>query len=330
MDKEKQSSSHGEEDKPQPPTAASKQEHNPPEEASHHTSHPRPPQNIEHKPSYAWLKNMYDRISNNWDKVLSLLIQGVLAFFTYQLWGQATTQSKAAIKAADAAIKADSIYIATLKWDSTKNAQASVSDSLKYVKRFNLDSTSFQGQIKTMKGTLGETKNEFAIENRPYLQITHPRMDTFAIGRPMKIKYNIENLGGYPAKILAYKEYANGNTQPTTDQEIKRVDEELNKFDSSRFLLNRYIIRGTPLEVEYADTAGFTEAQYKLVKTTKQIMYFVGYFRYQNLITKQERIYKYRIEIECKLGGFADFKYNENDDVSKKDAKRVIPLENWK
>lgn len=263
-----------------------------------------------------------NRTANILTLVYVILTAGIL-FATYRIL-QATRDS---VKVAQDAL-AD---------NREKDSLQRISDSASGVKqdsifrvRLQLDSQTAVEQIKAMRGTLAETKNEFAIENRPYLQITHPRMDTFAIGRPMKIKFNIENLGGYPAKILAYKMYANGNTQPTTDEEIKRIDGVLNKFDNSRFLLNRYIIRGTPLETEYSDTVGFTETQYNLVKTTKQIMYFVGYFRYQNLITKQERIYKYRIEIECKLGGFADFKYNENEDLSNKEAKRVIPLENWK
>ncbi len=158
----------------------------------------------------------------------------------------------------------------------------------------------------------------------PFLQISHPRQDTVAVGSVFRIKFNIVNLGKYPAKIMDYKVMGVALDHQITDAEIKSFGgDSLLNFDG-------YIIKENPMEAEYGDTVILTQKEIDIPQTAKLTTYFVGYLRYQNLITGKDRIYRFRIEMECKTGAWGQFTFNDNRDISPEEAKKSIRLEYWR
>ena len=233
-----------------------------------------------------------------------------------------------ATRAADAADSTVSIYRASMKWDSTKDAKASFADSVRFQKQFDLNKNTADSQIRIMQGTLAETRKQFGIEKMPYLQMTHPTMDTLEEGRPFTITFTIENFGNYPAKILDYRMMGGAYDKPITEKQIKEYDSGFTSKDT--FLMNTYVIKESPLKGRYGDTVALTKDQINIIKILKLRTYLIGYFRYQNLITKQVLLYRFTIEIECKTGGGATFWFNANKPLSPREAKKPTHLEIWK
>src|SRR5580692_1452886 len=110
-----------------------------------------------------------------------------------------------ATRAADAADSTVSIYRTNLQWDSAKNAKATFTDSVRFQKQFDLNKKTADSQIRTMQGTLAETKREFKKLNEPYLQFDFKGIDSPIIGRNPTIFFDIENLGKYAVQIVQTK-----------------------------------------------------------------------------------------------------------------------------
>jgi len=90
------------------------------------------------------------------------IFMATLGVFIYNIKGV-----NAAVDAANAAIRADSISISALKWDSIKNAQASIDDSIKSKKQFDLAKKSLDEQIQSVKAA----QKNFEMDNEPYLPL---------------------------------------------------------------------------------------------------------------------------------------------------------------
>jgi hypothetical protein len=109
-----------------------------------------------------------------------------------------------ASRAADAAVWADSLTKVALVRDSVRYAETDYADSIKYVKRFQLDSLAAHGQINTMMGTLQETKKEFAAVNEPYLLLKDFKF-LFNGTSQLGTQYYITNLQPFPAKVKKFR-----------------------------------------------------------------------------------------------------------------------------
>jgi hypothetical protein len=103
-------------------------------------------------------------------------------------------------------------------------------------------------------------------------------------------------------------------------------------YGDSAKILNHYVIKDNPIDAEMGGDKDVTSEalskdQYQLMKTVDTTIYFIGYILYKDLITKHNRLYKFRIEMKCKTGASGQLFVNGNDDISEAEYKKLVP--NW-
>jgi len=132
-------------------------------------------------------------------------INAGLVFLTGILAWIAISQSNSAIRAAEIA---DSTLQATREYNTkslklqqdafdSNNADAATREK-REIERSKRDRLSLNAQLQTIK----ETKNEFEIENQPFLQVNKISIDTFKVGEKCQVTFNLYNTGKLPARII--------------------------------------------------------------------------------------------------------------------------------
>lgn len=253
-------------------------------------------------------------------QIIAIAINATLAWYTAKLYKQATSQSESAQISANAAKDAVAQYrrandLAREVFDSNNHASA---------QNLSLGERSLQAQI----GSVKTTEKDFEIANTPFLQV-YCTVDTVREGKPMKLKVKLENYGNYPAKIIDYKQTV-GAFPPDSIENFQKIQAVYQGKNDTTPLLNQYIVKGEPYEGSIGgDSANtLTKDQMQCIEKNKgMIMYYIGYFRYQNLVTKHIRLYKFRLEMEFKTGAKGEFRVNDNIDISPRDYKNLVP--NW-
>jgi len=252
-------------------------------------------------------------------QIIAIAINATLAWYTARLYKQATSQSESARISANAARDAVAQYrrandFAKEAFDINNQTSA---------QNLSLGERSLQTQI----GSVKTTEKDFEIANTPFLQV-YCTVDTVREGKPMRLKVKLENYGNYPAKIIDYKQTAGAFPQDSIEDFQKIQVYYHGKNDTTPFL-NQYIVKGDPYEGSIGgdSTNTLTKDQMQCVEKNKMIMYYIGYFRYQNLVTKHIRLYKFRLEMEFKTGEKGEFRVNDNIDISPKAYKNLVP--NW-
>lgn len=172
--------------------------------------------------------------------------------------------------------------------------------------------------IKQQELALQETRNDFKIENQPFLEMKIPvRIDTIGIDVPIFLSYQIKNLGKYPVKIIE------DNSATIARYNVPIFDSVFNgqnKRVGAPNYVNRYITYDAPLEEQVYTPFSIDEPYYNGIKFKKMPIYDFGYIKYVNLATGQEREYDYMIKITFLSEKFmtTDFIKNENFDLPKK------------
>lgn len=133
---------------------------------------------------------------------VALAIQVILALFTYLLFLETRNANKTSRDALDQTAKAveESKRANSIAQENFELAQQSsqTNDSLNK-ETLSLSKQSLDAQIKA----INESQRNFAIENQPYLQISHATLDIIDNMGLSIIKYQIINMGKYPAKIFS-------------------------------------------------------------------------------------------------------------------------------
>lgn len=139
------------------------------------------------------------------------------------------------------------------------------------------------------KCSLQETKNQFKVQNEPFLQIESTRPD-FIANSPVEIMITIKNLGKYPCKVFKiFTTYAARKAVPKFE-DVSTMGTEA-KID-----FNTYITDANPIQRNIA-----TRRSYDL-NTTNGIIngilafYTWGYVEYQNMATEEFKTYKFMIQ----------------------------------
>jgi len=238
-------------------------------------------------------------------------IIGGIAIVALWLSGQALRETAKASKAAEIA---DSLTRVALLRDSVRNIQSSIDDSIKFIKRFELDRKSADGQISTMKGTLAETKKQFEATNEPYVQIGNIAVRSFNINSPISISYTLTNLNNYPLKILELR--VTTTTRPTHPD---YVEDRKGLIPQDLQAINQYIIKETPDSFTYVEPIPLTGSRFINVLRKEYFLFLSGYVEYENLVTKTNRFYKFQIKIEDPAERRTKLFYyiNENGDIRK-------------
>jgi hypothetical protein len=77
---------------------------------------------------------------------------------------------------------------------------------------------------------------------------------------------------------------------------------------------NLYIVQGTPIKKHLFCFCAYDSAQYykKIRIQGEYNLYFLGDFKYVNLITQQHKRYRFIIKLPLETNAIGDFIYNEN------------------
>jgi hypothetical protein len=147
--------------------------------------------------------NQWKEYGKKWIDPLTI-VTIVLAIATYLLYRQASEDSKiaqqSAISAKRSANAAENTFKEQKYVDSIRRRSDSIKnrvDSLINANRFNLDSINMSAQINSFK----QTQSDFEIENRPFLVSSNIILDTSFTNNIISIKYEIINVGKFPAKV---------------------------------------------------------------------------------------------------------------------------------
>lgn len=185
--------------------------------------------------------------------------------------------------------------------DSSNRAQA-MADSIKFRRDTVAFNTSFKLQKKGVQAQIDafkETQKEFAISNEPYLQIVNAKIDSFVVGKPIKIMFDIQNIGNYPVKVI--------DAKTVTAIRISNPgmkDPVLNDSKGTN-IINVYIVKGDGQRyLTYTDNV-LNQAQFYAVVHDKYYVWCTGIIKFKNIITNQIKTYIFSIKIKPNQYGMA-------------------------
>lgn len=151
--------------------------------------------------------------------------------------------------------------------------------------------------------TLKVTKNLFEVQNEPFLQVDNFKIDTFT--KKDGIKYNlvIKNLGNYPVKIV---DFIFVNT-------IRKSPPSFDSIPTSQnysWQINKYILKDNDLiePIKFP----LTEGNFWAMNTPEFFLYTMGIIKYQNLVTKTIKTYKFQIQSQPATSNYNLYIINEN------------------
>ncbi|MEX8549257.1 MAG: hypothetical protein V5804_16775 [Mucilaginibacter sp.] len=263
---------------------------------------------------------------NQWDiktseviAIAAVSVNIVLAIFTYFLFEKASAQTKAAIISANAAIKADSIaeQSYTLSNNIFKSSDSANKVSFNETKRLNdniiienrkrskRDSLSLNAQLQTLTAS----QKEFEVGNEPYLQIVKPSF-SIANNKHIVIQYSIENLGNYPIKVLVNHPGVSMDFNPNFLALNEYMFKNTKIVPKENIVINRYITKDKPFDFGVIIDRPITDKLENVLKDEKSFLVIEGFIIYQNLVTKNKKIYKYMFSVN--INGVTYTKINEN------------------
>lgn len=227
-----------------------------------------------------------------------LLVNIILAIFTYFLFREATISTKTANDAVAEARRSNTI--------SEKNyalARDAFEESKKSGQEANQLASKF---LETQIGILKENQKQFNISNEPYLSIANPNVELFEVGKTVLSKIQIVNLGNYPCKVIECKTVIAIRITAPDFKEVYRIEPTYTD------LLNKYILRDNPVPSVFGTNVPLNENQLLAVKTANYFVFLTGFIRYKNIISNQVKTYKFQLKM--KPGYETENIINENID----------------
>lgn len=227
-----------------------------------------------------------------------LVVNIILAVFTYLLFREATNSTKTANEAVAEARRSNSI--------SEKN-YALAKDAFDESKKSGQEATQLANKsLETQIGSLKENQKQFSISNEPFLSIASSNIELFEVGKPLLSKIKIENLGNYPCKVIECKTIITIRIVPTDFKEVFKIE------PSYSDILNKYILHDNPVPSPFGTIIPLNENQVTMVKEANYFVFLTGYIKYQNIISKKIKTYKFQLKM--KPGYETENIINENVD----------------
>lgn len=249
--------------------------------------------------------------------ILSLLTNIVLALFTYLLFNKTTEANNTSQEALKESKRANDISKGALDRaiDESNNSKIreKTIDSLDSIDRAfyyeeNAKRNYLQNkQIETQINNLKSSQEHFELNSRPYLQVNKIKFTQFKPNLPLKIRYEIVNLGSHSAKII------NGKYGYFIGTKVKVYPfRELPNVKPDPLFNNQYVMWGYP-SVHYIDGVDImaTELINKITSEDLKVTVF-GEYSYLNELTGKIRIYNFSIWLRPNEEFF--FVKNENRD----------------
>lgn len=151
--------------------------------------------------------------------------------------------------------------------------------------------------------TLKVTKNLFEVQNEPYLQVDNFKIDTFTKKDGIKYKLVIKNLGNYPVKIVDCIFINTIRKSPPPFDSIPTGQ-------SYSWLINKYIVKDN----DFIEPMKFplSEGNFWAINNPDFFLYTMGVIKYQNLVTKTIKSYKFQIQSQPATSNYNLYLINEN------------------
>ncbi len=139
--------------------------------------------------------------------------------------------------------------------------------------------------------TFKETRIQFELLNKPWVEIVDLSANN-KNGKVWSFGYNIKNLGNYPVKILdMVTAYSVRNTPMTFDEFMNAK-----KKTETGQLENSFISKDIPTRHVDSLDYNYPDSMWQSIKEQKKFIFYIGYMKYQNLITHTFSFYKWQIK----------------------------------
>lgn len=246
-------------------------------------------------------------IGSNWFNICSLVVNIVLAYFTYALFLQTKTSTQAAVDAAKEAKRSTdhSIQIDSVNYvrDTASDRKQDEKDRL----TIQLANKSLDAQI----GSIKETQRQFELSTKPFLQFIDFKVYYNDSDFRINVEPTIVNQGIQPAKILFY--YNTLFFGPDTTVSYIRNNYQ---GEQKKVIIDWYIIKENPRNYRLGWSNRLAPSLYKNIKDGKVFVYLFGEMIFENAITKERRkyIYTIRLQIIYPIGSSYTVLENENID----------------
>lgn len=213
-------------------------------------------------------------------EIITLLINGILAYYTYQLFLKTKDSTDAAIKSANAAVESNRINKEALN-DYRKNSESAdkrqkTLDTIAEEERkrnFIRDTTTLGIQINSLK----ETKKEFELESRAFIQIADISLDTSKLKEPFPMHYKYIDVGKFPAKIYQVRSIGIFDTSV-----IGGIDDP-EKRNDWRIDSRQHIVSTSTQSPQSIYILGLTEKEYGQMINGIGFLYFCWEIKFRSI-----------------------------------------------
>jgi hypothetical protein len=277
------------------------------------------------------------QVTANIIAILGLLLSIVLGVLTYLLFLKTVEANKTSAKALREAERANNISAQTLEDSRVRNSLSDKQDSISFSltqKQFNTqrlnDSISIliqkqnlidnrnqnkqtieiaEKSLQTQANLIIESQRQFLAINEPFMEIDSFKI-VIEIDKPITIEYEIRNLNKYPARMLFYWQNVNISQDSSLSNSYLTQWEKITEPENAK--LGKYVsfdksywgsLEGLPPLI-------YNKINANHLNSGKYFIYHVGFFIYENLVTKKKKAYRFIVRIKSK-----DEKYlevNEN------------------
>lgn len=218
---------------------------------------------------------------------IGLGVNVILAFFTYMLFLKTT-------EANNESVRANNIAEMALN-DSRENQRRNDSlDSIIRERNYNRDTTTMKiskQSLQSQINSLEETRKQFEIESRPYIQLGNIIVDSIEEGKFIHINLIVMNMGKLPAKIIWGKSSISIGNFRLPD--LKNIITAGNAISYNLIVPNGIYTLPLTSKTDYRLTIEHV-VQYL---QGNGFIYLAGQFMYSNDLTKKEYLYTFIYKI---------------------------------
>ena len=218
----------------------------------------------------------------------NFIIQLIIAAATLLLFLVALSQTKAAQNAAGSAI--DAVKVAEKSYNLAKREADNT--AIENQKKFDTQTKLAEAQIKALEDQVNTMKEQFEIENTPYLQIGHMLKVDLQPNRPLNIVYAINNFGRHPVqtteRLTMYM--VSGINNPNIPYLLENLHKQ--KPKEGVFYINQ-----SGIQVPDSFIENITQEVYDGIISGKLAIYFTTETTYVNLVNKKKRKFASTVKI---------------------------------
>lgn len=258
----------------------------------------------------------------------NLILAIAIFIITYLLFRETQKSTKAAI---DSATAAQNTYAEQRYNDSItryNESIQSIADSINTAKRFVLDSLSRDLQNKSLAAqiqSIKETQRQFDVTNRPYIQLSDFDFTTLEVGKPIKIKYRIENVGSQPAKLQKTEVQIRISPIVLAPSNVKNIKKMISAAKLKSQIGFQYINRNGVIDLNFETDDPLPNSIMDGLIAKKMFFYLIGKITYLNVLNDRTRQYTFCVEI-VKFKGETEKViypiYSENYDINSSIIKK--------